>query len=45
MSTKTKLTQTWMNTRTSLHRHWLVVLIIFLICSPIFFFFLYHWMR
>jgi hypothetical protein len=41
----TKLTETWMKTRTSLHRHWLVVLIILLICSPIFFFLLYHWMR
>ncbi len=42
----TKLTETWMKTRTSLHRHWLVVLLfLFLICSPIVFFLLYHWMR
>jgi hypothetical protein len=45
MSTKTKLTQTWMKTRTSLHRHRLIVLILFLLCSPIVFFLLYHWMR
>jgi hypothetical protein len=45
MTTKTKVAQTWMKTRTTLHRHWLVILILFLLCSPILFFLLSHLRR